>query len=349
MKLLYVLCFLFTYVFLNAQENSKNTKFWEGLCRNEDWGRAFWADMDATLTNIEISLAKNSPEYDLAKINKKYRPYIFSYLGTDLPIWAGYFSNEKYGLSIIAPFVIEVWLDLFESSTSPVINTSYRIGAPGVSFYHKLNKTKFGIKNYILQLYPMRHESTHIGDELTIMRKDAGLPLTRVNVSYNFAELALTINDAEGSSIQNNSFKTGFMLLHSFNKGWYSILPAEGDVRKVIASKSPYEYYFQYQYQSNSSKHNLQLIASIELRNRLKYNYPSYNLNGNNEWVETIKPESRNWAINSFCGVQYNNPKAKGYFSKIGVGIRFYHGVNPYGQFRSQTNFNQIGFSIIFD
>ncbi len=62
-------------------------------------------------------------------------------------------------------------MDLFESQTSPVLNTDYRIGMPTHTFIHRLNR-KF-LKNYSVAWSPFKHESTHVGDEIQIQRVEA--------------------------------------------------------------------------------------------------------------------------------------------------------------------------------
>ncbi|MGL5893957.1 MAG: hypothetical protein ACRCZM_05015 [Bacteroidales bacterium] len=334
---------------VQAQEDLiPDTKFINGIAKSADWSRPFWADMHSTLNRAEVALGLNSPEYDFGKNGATYRPYVFANLGADFPLWTGNFSNGKFGITVTLPFMVDVWLDMFERSTAPVINVGYRFGAPEFSFIHRIQE-KGVFKNYAIKFSPMKHECTHIGDELTIRRKNEGLPLTRINVSYNYTELQLTLNDSDGSRYSNHSFRAGFMLLHNFSNGWYNIMLEEGDVNKVVASKYPFETYFQYQYQTKTSKRNLQGVFSTEVRNRSKYNYPMYYTDNNENWIENAMPEFRSWSINFFVGVRYDNPDAKGYFSKIGIGIRAYNGINPYGQFRSQPVYQQLGLAIIFE
>ena len=340
--LLFILCL--PVAFLQAQV--PNTSFREGLAKLPAWHKPFWADMHSTLIRAEMAMALNSPEYDFGNNGGVYRPYVFSNLGADLPLWSGNFKDNEMGFSVTLPFMIDVWMDFFERSTAPVVNTSYRFGGPEFSFIHRLNKGFF--RNYVIRFTPMKHECTHIGDELTIFRKNAGLPLTRINVSYNYAELTFTLNDPENSTKSNHSFRFGFMLLHNFSNGWYNIMKEEGDESKVVPSKSPYEFYLQYQYQTNTSKKNLQGIVSLEVRNRVKYGYPSYYTDKDENWIENDIPEFRAFTFNAFAGIRYNNPKG-GYLSKIGLGLRAYQGINPYGQFRSQTVFNQLGLALIFE
>jgi hypothetical protein len=333
-----------------------HTTFWEGLAAMPAWGRPFWADMHSTLTRGEVAYATNSPEYDWAHEGGDFRPYVFANLGADLPVWSGSFANKKYGLSVTLPFMVDVWLDMFERTTAPIINTGYRFGAFDVGFMHRLEAPWHGIKNYAIRLSPLKHECTHIGDELTIHRAGDSMSITRVNVSYNYAELMLTVNDPDGSLKRNHALRLGVLLLHNFERGWYDILPEEGDVSLVEPSHRPFELYVQYQFQTNTSRRGFQGITSVELRQRERYNYPfSYsgkledfieNRQDIDSWLKNIGSKS---CVNIFAGVRYNNPQRSGYFSKMGVGFRYYRGINPYGQFRSQPIYNQLGVALLFE
>jgi hypothetical protein len=336
--------------------DSRPSVFWSGLAQSPAFGRPFWADMHSTITQVEVAYATNSIDYDWASNNNNYRTYVFANLGADLPVWSGNFVNNKYGLSVTMPFMINVWLDMFERTTAPVINTGYRFGAFEFGFMHRLEKPFLGIiNNYSLRLSPLKHECTHIGDELTISRINDSMKITRVNVSYNYAELMLTVNDPESSLSSNHAFRMGLLVLHDFKKGWYDILPQEGDVDLVEPSHRKTELYFQYQYQSKLLRRNFQAIASAELRMRERYNYP-FSYSGrlqefwdNNPELDELRLSASKTCTNIMLGIRYNNPKRNAYYSKIGIGLRYYTGINPYGQFRSLPGFNQWGAVLIFE
>ncbi len=330
---------------------SQTSSFIQGFAKYSGYNRPFWADKHSTLVTGEVALALNAAEYDWAKTDKKIRPFIFANLGADLPIWAGNFMDNKYGFSVTLPFFIDVWLDMFERTTAPVINTAYRFGLPEFVFIHRLdNPENSFVKNYSIKLSLLKHECTHIGDELAIMRKNEGLPLTRVNVSSNYVESVFTLNDPENTVNSNHGFKFGIMVLHNFKDGWYSILPEEGDTSVVVPSKFPIEAFLQYQYQSRVYANNFQIIGSIEWRNRAKYGYPLYYINKNEEWTAFPIPEYRSNSLNFATGVRYCAPSSQdAYFSKIGLAIRGYIGINPYGQFRSIPLYSQLGLVLIFE
>ncbi|MDR0313948.1 MAG: hypothetical protein LBI14_10155 [Treponema sp.] len=306
--------------------------------------------MHSTLIRVEIAYATNSPDYDWGGFNTKNRFYVFANLGADIPIWSGSFSNEKYGLSITLPFMIDVWLDRFELKTSPVINTDYRFGAFDFSFIYRLDHQisvlpSFNIYNWALKLSLFKHESTHIGDELTIFRKKEDMPITRVDVAYNFAELIFTLNDPDGQARLNHGFKVGLLFDYGMKGGWYNPLISEAEEGTINPNRFPFEFYIQYQFQSALFSHGFQIIASAEYRLRERYKYPfSYSGSMSDFYKESHLVN----CFNFFAGIRFDNQKSN-YFSKIGIGIRYYLGINPYGQFRSMPHYNQFGLAVLFE
>jgi hypothetical protein len=321
-----------------------------------DWFRPFWSDMHSTITSTEFAWANNTKEYGFSiepnNIDSYSKIFSFSNIGWDIPLATCNFGNGKFGLGLTLPLLVDVWVDYFETTTSPVINASYRMGMPELVFIHRLDEPLWIIRNYAIKLTPFKHESTHLGDELTIYRKDANLPLTRVNVSYNYFECGLTINDPDGTTASNHSLRFSFMRLLDPKKGWYNVLPFEGDTSLVKYPTSNNEFYIQYQYQTaTDKKFHLQYIISAERRYRVKYDYPF--LYGN---LSTF--EKGYWKIledifsylnlNIAAGIRYNNPAVlKDY--KIGLSAKYYNGINPYGQFRAIPFFSKIGIALLFE
>jgi hypothetical protein len=327
-----------------------HTTFVEGLFDMGGWCRPFWADMYSTVTRAEYAYAYNSPEYDWGKNGKKYRPYIFANIGVDVPLWAGTFAGKKYGLSFTIPYLVDVWLDMFERTTAPVINTAYRFGMPEVNFVHRLGKAVPGIASYSLKLVAFKHECSHIGDDLTLMRDNEGVPLKNLNISYNYWQVEGTINDPMFSPEKVHSLRLALLMLHGRRSGWYSVLPPGGDEALVEPSQKPFEVWLQYQYQSAVTRARLQWVASLEVRKRVRYNYPLYWTTDNPaEWtsMENLGEISLP-ALNLVLGVRYRNPQMLK-FRSVGIALRAYHGMNPYGQFRSIPKYEQYGVMLVVE
>jgi hypothetical protein len=271
-------------------------------------------------------------------------------LGTDLPLFRCSFANKKYNLGLTLPFFIETWVDYFEETTSPVINTAYRMGSPEIIFLHMLDKPLLGfLKNYSIKISPFKHESTHLGDELTLFRKNKEMPIVRINVSYNYYELGLTINDPIETLESNHSLRFSFIHLLNKKKGWYNVSSFEGDIDLVEYPTINYEWYAQYQYQTPVFFY-LQGIFSAEYRMRVRYNYPYQYLDSTFETPE-FKVAEDIWSklnLNLVAGIRYNNPAIMQDY-KVGLAIKFYNGINPYGQFRSIPFFSKAGLCLIFE
>jgi len=348
--LLFVL-FLLAGALCPAQESNGN--FWDGVMNAASFGKPFWADMYSTATWVEIAYATNSPEYDWGEFDTSYRFYIFTNLGVDIPLWSGSFSDDKYGLSVTMPFMMELWYDRFEPKTSPIINTSYRFGVFDTCFIYRMDHPVevfpyFNIYNWAVKLSLLKHESTHIGDELTIFIKDHAFPITRIDVLRNYAEIVFTLNDPDNKPRLNHGFKFGFLFNYNyFKNGLYNVFETEADTSLVELSKIPFELYLQYQFQSPPFSRGFQVIASVEYRLRERHKYP-FSYSGSLAGSYQDNPPNLVNCFNIYAGIRYDNQKPN-YFSKIGIGARYYFGLNPYGQYRSMPYYNQVGLVAIFE
>lgn len=320
--------------------------FAAGLFRYAPYGQSLLADMHPNLVRMDALCHSNHAAYDWGQTGKTTRFSTLATLGMNLPLWYGDFGEGTYGLNVTMPVSATIWLDLFEPATSPIINTDYRIAGPAFCFIHRIRKGF--ARNYSVAWTPFKHESTHIGDELALQHADQQLPLRRVNVSYNYTELAFTLNEAENKVVQNHCFRAGLLLLLSPKQGWYFVAPEDGDATETHPRLSPWEAWLQYQYQSPASKHGFQGIGSMEIRNRAAYGYPDY-VYSEEGIARTTHTEKRIFTYNLFIGVRYNSPLYEGYFSHVALGIRLYHGNCPYGQFRNITRYNQAGICLIFE
>jgi hypothetical protein len=344
---------LLTGVLCPAQEEKHS--FWDGVMSSAPFGKPFWADMYSTLIWAEVAYAVNSPDYDWGEFDTSYRFYIFANLGADIPLWSGNYSDGKYGLSVTMPFMIQFWYDRFEWETSPVIDTSYRFGVFDTTFIYRLDSPipvfpHFNVYNWELKLTILRHESTHIGDELVIFMENHSedFPIKRVNVLRNYGEIVFTLNDPDNQPRLNHGIRFGFLFNYNyFKNGWYSVMESEADTDLVEPSKIPFEIYVQYQYQSPPFSRGFQIIASAEYRLRERHKY-SFSYSGSMKDEFNDAPPNLVNCFNIYAGIRYDNLKAN-YFSKIGLGARYYCGINPYGQYRSMPYYNQFGLAVIFE
>lgn len=343
-----VICFLLTcWIAVRAGNSSDSTSIGKkGWFTYAPYGKSLLSDVHPNFVRFEIVGNTNHPIFDFNHTGKSFRPSTQGCFGMDLPVWNGNFGTGKqFGLSITLSASAYLWMDFFESQTSPVLNTDYRIGMPTATFIHRQNR-KF-LKNYSVSWSPFKHESTHIGDELQIQRVEAGYAIRRVNVSYNYTEFVFTLNEPEDRSAQCHTFRMGWMLLWVPKDGWYSIKESAGDGNASLAhpAMSPFELYFQYQYQTPTSRHGFQGVISAEIRNRVVY---GYDLSLKDGETDNSRPDYRRFTYNLFLGMRYNIPGYDGYFSRFVLGVRLYHGNCPFGHFRSIDNYSQIGVSFVF-
>ena len=347
-RILYICVLLFCWLVMQAGEPAgiDTTLARNGWFTYAPYGKSLLSDVHPNFVRFEIIGNTNNPAYDFAQTGKFFRGSVLGCFGVDLPLWQGNFGvNNQFGVSITQAASAFLWMDLFEPVTSPIVNTDYRIGMATATFIHRLDR-KF-VKNYSVSWSPFKHESTHIGDELQVQRMEAGYALRRVNVSYNYTELAVTLNEPEDRSLQCHTFRAGIMILWAPKEGWYNVKESagDGDPSLVHPKMSPFEAYFQYQYQTPTSRHGLQGVVSAEIRNRVVYGYDLLLKKGE---IDHAPSDYRRFTYNVFMGLRYNIPGYDGYFSRFSVGARFYHGNCPYGHYRSIDNYSQLGFSLVF-
>lgn len=338
MRKLYIIVFLLTLFSVQTLRAQSDSLPRSGFFCYAPYGRSLLADVHPNFARIDIAGFCNHTAYDYSQSNKPWRMSVFGVMGMEAPIWRGEFQQNRFGVSFSITASSTIWLDILEPTTAPVVNTDYRFGMPTTTFIHRLNKGF--LRNYSIAFSPYKHESTHIGDELQIQHMEQGYKLRRVNVSYNYAELAFTVNEPEDSRASCHTFRLSAAVLYNLSRRGYNVTPADGPDQLLSHPTAPVEVWLQYQYQTKATQGGLQGIASVEIRNRALYGY-TYNGIG-------LQEERRIFTYNAFIGLRYNTPGYEGYFSRFALGLRGYYGNCPYGQFRNLPNFAQVGISLIF-
>lgn len=330
---------------------AEGTPFGRGVFHYAQFGQSLYADMHPNFVRMDIPCGTNHITFDWGNTGERYRWTTQGMFGISLPLWTGNLVDSTYALSVTLCMSANLWMDFFQWTTSPIVDTDYRIGLPSATFLHRLNRGF--ARNYSVSWSPFKHESTHLGDELEVQHIERGYALKRVNVSYNYTEFVFTLNEPEDRFAQTHTFRLGLMLL--WHGGWYNIDSWDGDesladprgTRHVpYAKRHPWELYLQYQYQSPTSKHGFQGIASAEIRNRECYGYDLTVLKTDDP--KRRQDERRVFTYNVFVGARYNTPAYSGPFSRVAFGIRAYHGNCPFGEFRSIDNYSQIGACLMF-
>jgi len=330
------------------------------------YGHSLYADEHPDFMRVDVGAVSYTPETNFGGKNAKYGTQMFAVFGARISIWNMNLQDGRFGLDISQTASAHMWMDISEHTTSPVVNTDFRVGTPTLTFIHRLQGEEAVpfLKNYSIQFCPFKHESTHIGDEMVLQRNDLGYALRRVNVSYNYMELDVTLNEAEDRYSQNHTFRFGALVLLNPKSGWYWLDNRDGEVNNIASdspvrttrkglierngpSGLPFEAWLQYQYQSGCSKHGFQAIVSAEVRNRAMYGYSL------TETIHAAEPRTamadpRRFTYSVFVGARYNMPHYDGYFSRFAIGVRAYHGNCPYGMFRSVDNFSHVGFCVVY-
>ena len=340
------------FVLIAMTLSAESTHFTRGLFRYAPYGHSLYADVHPNFPRVEFPFATNHSAYNWGDNPGTYRIQMMGNFAFNIPLWAGNLVDSTYGFAVTMHAGANLWMDFFEFRTSPIVDTDYRIGWHTFTFIHRLNRGF--AKNYSVQWSPFKHESTHIGDELQIRQVESGRALKRVNVSYNYTEFVFTLNEAEDRYAENHCLRLGLMLLWA--GGWFNIDKEDGDAsiadprgtdKVPYLQRNPWELFLQYQYQSPTSKHGFQGIASAEIRNRECYGYDLNALKTDNPI--NLQAEKRIFTYNVFVGARYNTPDYDGYFSRVALGVRAYHGNCPYGQFRSIDKYSQIGVCMIIE
>ena len=347
---------LLTIAFQVAKAQSTTQTIVDGLLEPAYYGKPFVSEIHSTISKVELGYSKSYSEFNLLEENQKFeRPVVEMHLGMDAPLfayqWGTAGNSYKWGVAMSLPLSVHVLEDMWDPVTAPVINTDYRFGSPRIRAIRNFEGKGF-IKNISVSWLPIFHECTHLGDEITIYRKDENFPITRINVSYEYTELQLTLNDPDKSRENLHSFRMGGMYrISNRGLGWYSIRPDAEATQPVELLPSNYrlEYYGQYQFQRSSgflASKRVMNILSFEARNRLRYGIPMFR-KVNDVWETTEVKERMQWNLNLYFGWKFY-PK-----SNLNHSISFlahvYKGINPYGQLRNYPSYPFYGVSLTYE
>jgi len=256
-------------------------------------------------------------------------------LGDELPILtlssqqsAGVMEKGRWGVGLWIPVSFHVIED-FKDDSAPIVDTDYRFG-----FMAKFQCGCFENMRLGLRFVPWAHESTHLGDEYTIEAvKDPAFE--RVNVSYEYWEYGISL---EGGGLFNE--EDNWTIRHGglrpwSSDGYYSNHLLGSDVPTLTPSMKNYEPSFGVEYRMREWR-GRQTYVSFDVRDKLIYNYHQ----------TPDSPEERQWSWNIQVGravpMGTTGTPLKQYF------VQVYHGVNPYGQLRSQQDYWSVGLGWVF-
>ncbi|MGB0884177.1 MAG: hypothetical protein ACPGTG_05610 [Flavobacteriales bacterium] len=311
------------------------------------FGRHLLADHFGSDVKIGFGFSLARDEYDISPKKREVVVYSEPILGVDIPIYLR--KTPAFDFSISVPVSFSVWLDFTEKRTAPILNTDYRVAPLELNISRRFKHRNRFLKTIGLKITPLFHESTHLGDELTIKRLQDSIPTVRVNVSYETFNLEVFLNDAYGQMKPNHAFKLGTRILLQKEKGWYSADPLESDTTRIPRSKLRAEYFLQYEYQNPDflklNKHSM-FVFSADFSARISFGYPIYSQNPDLSWREELKGEFYRLGGNLMVGYKFYNESMKQ--SRFGVFLRTYWGVNYHGQFRNFHKFPMLGLTMVY-
>ncbi|HCL56304.1 MAG TPA: hypothetical protein DHW82_04755 [Spirochaetia bacterium] len=353
-KLCFIFLFLLPFNFVFPSENS--VSLLDGLFESLPFGKPFLSEIHSTMIKVESGYSKSYKEFNLEEEAKSFdRPVVEVHLGIEIPLYALRFGEDrngtpKWGFKITIPLSIHVLEDMFDPITAPVINTDYRFGSPRLGLLYNFEGDGF-FKNISFNWLPLFHECTHLGDEITIYRMDQNLPITRINVSYEYTELQITLNDPDKLQDNVHSFRFGALYrISDRGLGWFSVRQDSEITQDVVIPPSKYrfEFYFEYQFQRTEgflASERAVNVFSFELRDRVRYGYPIYKLE-NGAWVGKDVKESMMWTFNLYFGWKFYSKSKE---NALGLFIHLYNGINPYGQLRNYPGYPFFGISLTYD
>ena len=239
----------------------------------------------------------------------------------------GRVGKGHWGLGLWTPISFHMIED-FKDESAPIVDTDYRFGT--------MIKFQYGLKEDFwlgLKFVPWAHESTHLGDEYTIIasrRPD----FERVNPSFEYYEYGISFEKVFGADRLQLIARHGGINLWG-DDGYYSDHLLGEETPKLTPSQKNYEPSFGVEVRGRQiwSRH---LFVSVDARHKLVYAY--HRAPG--------EDEDKQWSLKFAAGLA--TPEGTTGIPLKRVYLHYYRGVNPYGQLRSQKDFWTVGVGWIF-
>ncbi|MCF6184172.1 MAG: DUF1207 domain-containing protein [Bacteroidales bacterium] len=317
---------IFLILLISNQINAQKPVWFQTV----KFGNPFISDIRSPIIKSETGYLNNIGKYYYIK-NVSTRPFIEAHFGYEIPVIS--LSKNNYEIFFGLPGGSVTLVDMFEKTTAPVINTDYWFGTE-IKFIKRFQDKKY-IKNIGLNILPLFHESTHLGDEF-ILNGFTKIPdFKRINISYEAWKFSVILNDPDTLNGNILSLKASIQNLWTLKDGWYFTDSLEVKGANIPLSKKTFEWYFSANYQRIKGllcSEKWVNIFSVQVNNRIQFSY------------EPNIPEKRIWSYNLYFGWKYKiSDKA---FRNVGFFLRYYRGLNPHGQFRNIGDYRFTGLSI---
>lgn len=259
-------------------------------------------------------------------------------LGGELPIFGresaantGDVGDGEWGWGVWIPIDFHMIED-FRDESAPIVNTDYRFGA--------MFKYRRGLANerWLAARLHVGHESTHLGDEFAIHAQTSPA-FERINVSWEYLDATALYEWRRGQRVW--SVRGGVTTTLPFGDSYYQTGPGsvtESRIGPVTESTNWWDPHLGIDFKREELFFNdtFDLYASTEIRWRSVYDYHK---------ADPDDAEDRQTSVNLIVGIKKTG-SGRGGIGRASPFFRFYHGVNPHGQFRSQKSFTEWGFGV---
>ena len=257
---------------------------------------------------------------------------IFGRASGDSPVGTGDVGEDQSGWGLWIPIDFHMIEDFVDES-APIVNTDYRFG--GMLKYRR----GFKNKRWVGARLHFGHESTHLGDEFSIhAQRFHPRTFERINVSWEYLDVAAMYEWHAGE--QRWNVRGGVTMTVPFGDSYYQVGPGsvtESRLGPVTESKNWWDPHLGLEFTREALWFNdtFDLYASTELRWRSVYDYHK---------ADPDDAEERQPSVNVIVGIKKNGT-GRG-IGRASPFVRFYHGVNPHGQFRNQKSFTEMGIGL---
>ena len=258
--------------------------------------------------------------------------------GKELPVaaWDTHASLNSlldcrgWGIGIWVPGRFHMIADTGDESI-PILNLDYKLSGV-IKVTHAVTP-----RDLLTAKVQMGHESTHLGDEFALRAvDDYGDAFQRINVSYEYIEVGLNWDHFFGSNRQHSvSFRASGVQTLAFggDVGWYA--PRLMDGTPIQPSVVNFEPAVGIEYLPRGTR-GWRPFVSFDGQLRTVYNYQK---------TSADQREDRQFTSSLVVGLRNLSWASRGMPDVIG---KAYWGVNPNGQFRSQSSYWMFGFGLLF-
>jgi hypothetical protein len=253
-------------------------------------------------------------------------------------------SKSQYRLSFLFPVSFHMLWDLNDAS-SAIVNNDYRFGGI-IKYEHGIEKG--WLDEWGIRYTPVMHESTHLGDELTLSGQLRN-PTTfeRINPSQYFTEILLSgrhIEDARGERKTQTIVRAGFD--YSYTSLYGSDTMFTRNRRVIPEASARFQPILQFEHVHGPVMPSTGTLAidrfdpfiSADIRRSIVYDL---------EKRRSSDPDKHTVSVNVLIGMRRADR-----ITRKGVSdffVRGYYGVNPHGQFRTDPKFWLVGLGLALD